>query len=408
MRALLILLAMPLGAQQFLLHAFHKEMLGGTLDCGLCHVAEEAGSVTLKRPGHQQCMVCHGDAFGSQADRKICGQCHDASARDGAANLLPFPPHKGTGAILNDFSHTLHVDPKARIDAQTGFRADCTFCHKFDSEARFATLAGHRECATCHSKAGMKPPLTAGLKPGQCRACHNPEKTETTALAPLRSYVDIAFSHGAHFKVREQFGLRCTTCHYATLMSTSVASLSLPMMIDCVQCHDSARAVKAEFRISNCKLCHRDKETPAAIPTSHTVNVKPEFHTEVFRMKHAAEASSPDAKCFVCHQNVAPSMSAKMKCDSCHAVMRPKSHTARWKYHLHGKYAALDRTVFATCHTASYCSDCHNELPRSHNPLPLFKAGGHASAAKVDLRTGFTCHSYNNTCSTCHLNQIAH
>jgi len=268
----------------------------------------------------------------------------------------------------------------------------------------------------------MKPLLNAELKAQECRGCHTPEEIENPGFTNFKEarrfagshqttsgrYVDIAFSHGPHLKLRDHFGLRCTTCHYAILMSTSIGNLSLPMMIDCVQCHDSARAVKPGFRMSNCKLCHLDNEVKRAIPTSHTVNVKPNFHTEVFRTKHAAEASAPDAKCFVCHQNVAPSTNAKMQCDNCHAVMQPKSHTARWKDDLHGKYAALDRTTCATCHTASYCSDCHNELPRSHNPLPLFKNGGHALAAKLDLRACFTCHTFQNTCSECHVNQIVH
>ena len=36
----------------FFIHAFHKDKLGGTLECSLCHVAVKEGSVTLKRPGH--------------------------------------------------------------------------------------------------------------------------------------------------------------------------------------------------------------------------------------------------------------------------------------------------------------------------------------------------------------------
>jgi hypothetical protein len=67
----------------------------------------------------------------------------------------------------------------------------------------------------------------------------------------------------------------------------------------------------------------------------------------------------------------------------------------------------MDRTECAVCHTASYCSDCHNELPRSHNPLTLFKGGSHAIPARLDLRSCFTCHTFANTCSECHVNQIA-
>jgi hypothetical protein len=86
--------------------------------------------------------------------------------------------------------------------------------------------------------------------------------------------------------------------------------------------------------------------------------------------------------------------------------MRPVNHTSRWKDDLHGKYAGLDRTECATCHTAAYCSDCHNQLPRSHQPLPLFKAGGHALPAQLDMRSCLTCHTFQNTCSECHINKV--
>ncbi len=428
------LLAAPLFAQQpvkppakvptasggdFFIHAFHKDQLGGTLECSLCHVAVSQGSVVLKRPGHDQCKVCHDDDFTKTVKQKICEQCHTSSPPTGAADLLPFPRYKGSRAILFEFSHALHVDSKARVDTRTGFRADCTFCHKFDGAGKFASFPGHTQCATCHSKPGMKPQLTAELNAEGCRGCHTPEEIENPGFTETRrftgahattagKYVNIEFSHSDHFKVRERFDLQCTTCHYASPSSTSIKNLTLPMMLDCVQCHDSARAVSAQYRMSNCKSCHVETVTPSALPTSHTVNVKPDFHSEAFRLQHASEAAAPNAKFFVCHQNVTPSVTAKVQCDNCHAVMLPKNHTSRWKDDLHGKYAALDRTTCTTCHTGAYCSACHNELPRSHNPLPLFKAGAHAVPAKLDLRSCLTCHTYQNTCSECHLNQIVH
>jgi hypothetical protein len=137
-------------------------------------------------------------------------------------------------------------------------------------------------------------------------------------------------------------------------------------------------------------------------PGSHTIYVKPAFHTESFRVHHEEEAYAPDAKCSVCHQNVTPSVEATNQCSACHAVMKPASHTARWKDDVHGKYAALERTTCATCHTADYCSRCHNEVPRSHVPLPIFKGGGHATVAMLDTRSCFTCHTFQNTCAECH------
>src|SRR5260370_34926010 len=86
--------------------------------------------------------------------------------------------------------------------------------------------------------------------------------------------------------------------------------------------------------------------------------------------------------------------------------MKPASHTSRWMDDFHGKYAALDRTTCATCHAADYCIRGHNELPRSHQPLPLFKAGAHAQLAMLNQRACMTCHTFQNTCKNCHLRSM--
>jgi Cytochrome c7 and related cytochrome c len=186
------------------------------------------------------------------------------------------------------------------------------------------------------------------------RGCHTPEEIENPGftenrrmVAPVAvsgKYVDIKFSHIAHFKVKEQFGINCTTCHYAIPRSTSLADLSLPRMLDCVECHQTSKTISAEFRMSNCTTCHANTARGLSEPGSHTIYVKPAFHTESFRVHHYQEASSPDAKCFVCHQNVTPRVEATNQCAACHAVMKPVSNTARWKDDIHGKYAALERT----------------------------------------------------------------
>ena len=152
--------------------------------------------------------------------------------------------------------------------------------------------------------------------------------------------------------------------------------------------------------------CRQRGAPTTAVPLSHTKGVKPDFHTEAFRTTMQEESVAPDAKCYVCHQNVAASSAGTAQCNNCHQVMLPANHTSRWKDDLHGKYAALDRVQCTVCHTAAYCSDCHNELPRSHEPLAQFKGGAHAYPAMLDLRTCLTCHTYQNTCSECHQNQI--
>jgi hypothetical protein len=405
--------------QEFFLHAFHSKELG--LDCNICHVPKSAGLVELQRPGHDQCMGCHADAFEKDLNQKICSQCHSAFPPTQASDVLPFPRYQKTRAILFEFSHARHVDPEARIDSRTGFRADCTFCHKFDSQGVFGIFPGHTQCAACHSKEKTKPLLSASSTTADCRGCHTPEEIENPGFTEERrmiashvvsgKIVNLKFSHIAHFKDREQYNLNCTTCHYAIPQSTSLENLTLPKMVDCVACHDVDKTIAASFRMSNCQTCHIDPESGAA-PASHTRYVKPDFHTETFRVHHDEEASAPGAKCFVCHTNVlmtsgthayAAANAAKNQCIACHLVMRPASHTARWKDDLHGKFAAIDRVTCALCHAADTCVRCHNELPTSHEPLALFKGGGHARPAMLNERACLTCHTFQNTCSECHL-----
>ena len=198
------LLAAPLLAQtapaatagqqpEFFIHAFHKDKLGGTLDCSLCHVAVKEGSVTLKRPGHDQCMTCHSDDFNVSLKQVICAQCHTTFPPTGPDDLAAFPRYKGSRAILFQFSHARHVDQKARVDTKTGFRADCTFCHKFEGDGKFASFPGHEQCATCHSKAGITPQLNAQLTAESCRGCHSPEEIESPNFTETRRFT------GGHF-----------------------------------------------------------------------------------------------------------------------------------------------------------------------------------------------------------------
>ncbi|MBA3914792.1 MAG: hypothetical protein H0X25_13290 [Acidobacteriales bacterium] len=257
----------------------------------------------------------------------------------------------------------------------------------------------------------MKPLLSPDSTTADCRGCHAPEQIENPdqphGLKSISTqtlsgkYADIRFSHAAHFKVRDQMQVGCTSCHENILTSASLTTLNLPKMVDCVGCHETAKAIPAQFAMSNCHTCHVDNQS-GPVPLSHTRNVKPDFHTESFRKHHSSEASAPGAKCFVCHTNVQPQAAAVSQCTACHQVMLPASHTARWRDDLHGKYAAIDRESCATCHVTDFCSRCHNELPRSHVPLPPFKNGGHAKLAMINNRSCFTCHTYQDTCAECH------
>jgi decaheme cytochrome c component MtrC/MtrF-like protein len=393
----------------FYLHAYHLKQVG--LDCDACHVPEKTGSVVLQRPGHDQCTPCHADDFDKNIQQKICMQCHTAFPPTSSEDLLPFPRYKDVRPIVYDFSHAKHVDPHARVDARTAFRADCTFCHRFQGDGADASLGNHTVCAACHSKAGMKPLLNEKSTTADCRGCHRPEEIENPEAATVHrelatyvasgKYDKIKFSHALHFKEREAYHLDCTTCHYGVAASTSLTNLALPKMADCTNCHQASKTIAASYRMTNCQSCHTDAPS-GPFPEVHSAIVKPATHTEGFRRHHGEEASQPGAACFVCHMNVAPTALGSQRCEACHQAMIPVSHAVRWKDDVHGKYAALDRTTCSTCHVEDFCSRCHNQTPRSHLPLAQFKAGAHAQLAMLNERSCFTCHTFADTCSECH------
>ena len=393
----------------FFLHDYHLNQVG--LDCNACHVPVKDGSVVFQRPGHDQCTPCHDDDFNKTLNQKVCIQCHSVFPPTSSDDLRPFPRYKNVRPIVYDFSHEKHVDPHSRVDARTGFRVDCTYCHHFPADGAYATFGDHVICAGCHSKAGMKPLLSDKSTTADCRGCHHPEEIENPAAAKVHrelasfvvsgKYDQIRFSHADHFKSRNSYHFDCTTCHYEVAASTSLVSLTLPKMADCVSCHSMSKSIASDYRMANCQVCHVDVPS-GPMPGFHSGIVKPASHTEGFRLHHADQASAPGAPCFVCHTNVEPTAVGKQQCMSCHQVMMPASHTARWKDDVHGKYAALDRTTCATCHMTDFCSRCHNQTPRSHLPLAQFKNGGHAQLAMLNERSCFTCHTFADTCGECH------
>ena len=400
------------------MHALHLEKLGKeAFECNLCHATPGKDAAKgMQRGTHTECNVCHQELF-DKKDQKFCATCHQ-DASPGATDLLKVSIfHKGgrDKAILFEFSHARHVDPKGRVNAKTGFRADCTFCHSFDKQGVFGTFPSHTECSTCHTAKGPKPLLAADSTSKDCQGCHNPEEIEHPGFTKDRRfiaphvvsgvYVNLKFNHQSHFRSKEKFNLNCTKCHYAIPQSTTLASLTLPKMVDCVECHDNSKSIVAEFRMSKCSTCHVEK-TESLVPASHTRNVRPDFHTTAFRRNHEKEAVAPGAKCFVCHQNVTPSGSSNGQCASCHTVMKPVSHSLRWKEDIHGKFASIERESCAACHTSDTCSRCHNQAPASHAPRSLFLAGRHQRLAMLDERACFTCHTFQNTCSRCHINNV--
>ncbi len=225
--------------------------------------------MVLQRPGHDQCTTLPPRRLQQEPKAKNLRRSATSSFRRQAPKICcHFPATRTSGRSLVDFSHAKHVDPHARVDARTGFRADCTFCHQFRAMERDASFGNHVVCAGCHSKAGMKPLLSEKSTTADCQGCHRPQEIENPGAASvhrqLASYV--AFreirSHQIFtrrtFQGREAYHLDCTTCHYGIADSTKLANLTLPKMADCVNCHDISKTIAIKLSDVNCAVCHID------------------------------------------------------------------------------------------------------------------------------------------------------
>jgi hypothetical protein len=126
----------------------------------------------------------------------------------------------------------------------------------------------------------------------------------------------------------------------------------------------------------------------------------PEDHTLEFRRNHGEQARDKNSNCRFCHDAV--SGRSQETCFQCHTIMRPRDHGLAWRDDEHGREAAADTDRCATCHEADYCTACHSVTPRSHQPFAEFRLGGHADAARFDLRSCFACHTFDDSCSACH------
>jgi len=156
-------------------------------------------------------------AFRTGNNPRICRECHATSKPAGSADLLSYPRFKGQRPLLTEFSHARHVDKLARVDARTGFRADCSHCHRLADDGKLASLPQHAECAACHSRPEIRPRLSAGAITSDCRACHSPEEIEKPSVKVASNvWPNIEFSHLVHLRSRKEEKLDCIAVEFRT------------------------------------------------------------------------------------------------------------------------------------------------------------------------------------------------
>ncbi|MGK4005640.1 cytochrome c3 family protein [Sorangium sp. So ce1036] len=314
--------------------------------------------------------------------------------------------------------------------------------------------AGEDDAEAEGEEAAQQPPpggYTSGLYPmpddAEVPLAWMPPGTSATPIPSDEIYppqtITIRFNHKKHVK-----GLRqtCRSCHEGAYTSGAVTDRLLPRPAQtCDNCHDVDHSDLTQVKAGTnengqCAYCHigedagsGGKVAPLILPHAnlrfphkkHTDrNIKcSQCHGKVDRLELATREQLPRmAGCFTCHNmSGAAQGDAKSDCDVCHLtqpdgrlmtafstgdLLPPRwlhnaAHTPDW-LERHKQIAANDSAFCGTCHTESYCTDCHDGKIRPRTVHPNDFLSMHPQAARQDNPRCVTCHQEQTFCADCH------
>lgn len=251
----------------------------------------------------------------------------------------------------------------------------------------------------------------------------------------------LKFSHTFH--VKEQ-GVACEDCHYNAKTSKVSSDNLIGDHKSCESCHEE-QINPPEGRVnSDCGFCHTNPDDIVPIPNpereiifsheQHTTQdtIKCEMcHAGVDNATYVTELNMPSMPtCMNCHTT----RSVSTECAECHtdfAGLIPEDHLVaefRKDHKRLTRIASIDVSC-ATCHTESFCQDCHTGAePRGFGsfrdlmaePFPRMPKRDTPRESKLqqvhDLNYRFThsidvkskriectsCHEQETFCVTCH------
>ncbi len=222
-------------------------------------------------------------------------------------------------------------------------------------------------------------------------------------------------------------GISCTDCHEGIGMAGDSGPLHLPETSDCTtsECHQNPHDART------CGNCHgRAFAREGALFARKSLRF--EHRTHVERLKGDCVRCHTDirgdaailrprmANCTSCHVK----QMAARDCDYCHEDLQhegtmPDDHLVHEGDFLksHGLKAASERELCSSCHTESFCTNCHGA---SAMPLPperlafddptrlgVHRAGffaRHADESRGDPGLCTTCHA-TDECQSCHIRE---
>ncbi len=342
-----------------------------------------------------------------------------------AAGLGAAPPEKTRGAprsaavfpeqhVTLGFSHRDHRGQAGR----------CLACHAAalsSGSARDRLLPAEQDCTRCHDIQAAREGRFAD-PPGNCHVCH-PGFDRTVHRAPEASLVpasNLIFSHARHLERMVRSGVdasaACAACHGDVEEGGLATRQDLPVMANCLVCHDGRRASAA------CVTCHLPARPGrgARLETafgSGTLRPGPGNpfgldHGPRYDAAHSLMALARRDQCLACH--------AESSCQSCHdGTRKPQSIHPGDFTSTHPVAARQNRPDCSACHRLqSFCTGCHERAgvgPNADVPGTAFSSGArvhppgwlvpgpqhHGVQAARNIGQCASCHR-EDQCLTCH------
>lgn len=339
------------------------------------------------------CTGCHAGIPGGEArtlypEQDLCTRCHDGVDEERVEWSGPT-----TRPTNLRFEHPMHASKLREVGDSA---IACESCHGNPDGPRMAVGDTVRlpECWSCHAH-----PASDHLTDADCTTCHDPLARTRLPLSAIKAlpvppdHDSTGFLLEGHGASASRETARCETCHTRERCAACHVDADRPEIT-------AIAAAPADLRLPEA-VAHYER------PASHV--------DEGWQSEHGTHASR-DA-CATCH--------ATEDCAACHIdtndaiaslpsraqvvapgvhieAHAPDSHRSRFFMASHATLAAADDGSCATCHTQTYCTECHDG-PSNGGFHPLDFATRHGAEAYGREEECSTCHNAAAFCRSCHV-----
>jgi hypothetical protein len=216
-------------------------------DCVKCHATQVKDIATAGRKHRSvPCTGCHvGHPPEVQKPIAPCNKCHVKTRK----------AHFEIGGCLN-----CHTNPHTPLNITFRGKADCLYCHAFQSEQLMAGKSKHSalDCAVCHDVHRKLPQCTQchnlhspELAASDCKKCHKPHAPTQVAYADDIPSKDCGMCHSDVLKT-----LASSNAKHKTFTCAFCHKEKHKMVPTCQSCHGSPHSAGIMRKFSKCSSCH--------------------------------------------------------------------------------------------------------------------------------------------------------